>query len=136
MQNLRRRREFLAFCAVAALWNLSLNTAGPFFSVHFVRGLNGTASFWGVISVVHGLAALPGQRLFGALSDRWGPRRVQLITGLLIPLVPWLWGLSRSPWHLVPVEMLSGFLWAGYGLSSFNFLILFNSSIDCGFIKI
>jgi len=124
LQNLRRRPEFLAFCAVAALWNLSLNTAGPFFSVHFVRGLNGTASFWGVISVVHGLAALPGQRLFGALSDRWGPRRVQLLTGLVIPLVPWLWGLSRSPWHLVPVEMVSGFLWAGYGLSSFNFLLV------------
>jgi MFS family permease len=124
LQNLRRRPEFLAFCAVAALWNLSLNTAGPFFSVHFVRGLKGTASFWGIISVVHGLAALPGQRLFGVLSDRWGPRRVQLITGLLIPLVPWLWGFSRSPWQLLPIEMLSGFLWAGYGLSSFNSLLM------------
>jgi MFS family permease len=61
--------------------------------------------------------------LFGRLSDRWGPGRVQRLTGLLIPVVPALWALSRSPWHLVPTEMASGFLWAGYSLASFNFLL-------------
>lgn len=122
-QNLRAAPDFLAFCAVAALWNLSLNIAGPFFSVHFVSGLKASAGFWGVLSVCNGLAALPGQRISGILTDRWGPRRIQLITGLLIPFVPWMWALSRSPWHLVPVELISGFLWAGYGLSSFNFLL-------------
>lgn len=123
LKNVLARPEFLLFCAVAAVWNFSLNLAGPFYSVHFVTGLNGSPGFWGVISVVHGLAALPGQRLFGVLSDRWGPRQVQLVTGLLIPFVPWLWSLSRAPWQLVPIELVSGFLWAGYGLSSFNFLL-------------
>ncbi len=123
-QNLRQYPTFLAFCGVAALWNFSLNVAGPFFSVHFVQGIHGTAGFWGIISLAHGLAALPGQRLFGVLADRWGPRRVQLLTGLLIPLVPWLWALSRAPIHLIPVEVVSGFLWAGYALASFNYLLL------------
>jgi MFS family permease len=123
LENLRSQPDFMAFCAVAGLWNLSLNTAGPFFSVHFVRGLDASAGSWGLISVAHGLAALPGQRLWGILADRWGPRRVQLITGLGIPFIPWLWGLSRSVWQLVPVETVSGFLWAGYALASFNFLL-------------
>jgi predicted MFS family arabinose efflux permease len=123
LQDLRQRPEFLAFCAVTALWNFSLNTAGPFFSFHFVTTLKGSASFWGMLSVAHGLAALPGQRLFGVLADRWGPRRVQLITGLVIPVIPLLWGFSRSPWQLVPVEVGSGFVWAGYSLSGFNFLL-------------
>jgi MFS family permease len=123
LKNIQQRPEFLMLCAAAGLWNLALNIAGPFFSVHFVTGLKGSASFWGLVSVAHGLAALPGQRIFGVLSDRWGPRRVQLLTGLTIPLVPWLWAVSSSPWHLVPIELLSGFLWAGYGLASFNFLL-------------
>ncbi len=122
-QNLRRNPAFLGFCGVAALWNFSLGIAGPFFSVYLVSTLKASAGFVGFLSVVNGLTALPGQRLSGILSDRWGPRQVQLITGLLIPLVPWLWALSRSPWHLVPAELASGFLWAGYGLSSFNFLL-------------
>jgi len=115
--------SFLSLCAITALWNLSLGVAGPFFSIYLVEGLRASAAFVGAISVVNGLAALPGQRLFGILSDRWGPRKVQLLTGLLIPLVPWGWALARSSWQLVPIEMVSGFMWAGYGLASFNFLL-------------
>lgn len=74
--------------------------------------------------MVSTLSALPGQRLFGVLADRWGPRRVQLITGLLIPLMPWAWAMTRSPWHVVPIELGAGFLWAGYNLASFNLLLL------------
>lgn len=122
-QNLRHQADFVTFCAVAALWNLSVSVAGPFFGPYMVDELGANAGFVGLLGVVAGLAALPGQRLFGRLSDRWGPGRVQRLTGLLIPLVPGLWALSRSPWHLVPAELASGFLWAGYGLASFNFLL-------------
>lgn len=123
IQDLRSSPNFIAFCAIAALWNLSINVAGPFFSVYLVGNLKASAGFVGALAVINGLAALPGQRLFGMLSDRWGPRRVQLVTGLLIPLVPWGWAISRAPWQVIPAELASGFLWAGYGLSSFNFLL-------------
>jgi predicted MFS family arabinose efflux permease len=115
----------MVFCAVAALWNCSLNLAGPFFSVYMVESLRASASTVGTLDVIATLAALPGQRLFGILADRWGPRRVQLITGLLIPIIPLGWVLSRSAWHLVPVQLAVGFLWAGYALASFNFLLVF-----------
>jgi len=119
----RIETKFRRLCAIAALWNLSLGIAGPFFGVYMVEGLRASAAFVGGIGVVNGLAALPGQRLFGLLSDRWGPRKVQLLTGLLIPLVPWGWALARTTWQLLPIELFSGFIWAGYGLSSFNFLL-------------
>jgi len=123
LKDLRTNPTFLAFCGAALVWNLSLNVAGPFFSVHMVENLKASASVVGALSVVNGLAALPGQRLFGMLADRWGPRRIQLTTGLLIPLVPLAWALTRSPWHIVPINLASGFLWAGYELASFNFLL-------------
>ncbi len=123
LRQLRAHPDFLAFCATAALWNLSLSIARPFFNVYLVENLRASASIVGTLSVVSLLAALPGQRLFGPLVDRWGPRRVQLITGLLIPLLPWAWVLVRSPWHAVPINLAGGFLWAGYGLSNFNFLL-------------
>jgi MFS family permease len=123
LQDLRRCPEFLALCAAAALWNFSLAIAGPFFSIYLVESLQASASVVGTLSVVSSLAALPGQRLFGPLVDRWGPRRIQLISGFLIPLVPWAWLLVRSPWHVVPINLVSGFVWAGYGLASFSFLL-------------
>lgn len=43
LHRLRAQPDFLAFCAVAALWNFSLNIAGPFFSVYLVENLKATA---------------------------------------------------------------------------------------------
>jgi MFS family permease len=124
IQHLRAHPDFITFCVTAGLWNLSLGIAMPFFSVYMVENLGASASMVGLLAVVSALAAMPGQRLFGILADRWGPRRVQLLTGLIIPVVPWAWLLVRSPWHLVPAELAGGFLWAGYTLASFNFLLL------------
>lgn len=124
LRRMRKHPDFLAFCAAAALWNGALGVASPFFSVYMVENLGANASIVGTLSVVSTLAALPGQRLFGTLADRWGPRRIQLLTGLIIPLIPWGWALARSPWHLAPIELLAGFLWAGYGLANFNLLLL------------
>jgi MFS family permease len=125
LRHLSTRPDFLTFCATAALWSFSLNVAGPFFNVYLVEDLRASAGIIGTLSVVSSLAALPGQRLFGTLNDRWGAHRVQLVTSLFIPLLPLAWALTRSPWHAVPLNLAGGFLWAGYGLSSFNFLLTF-----------
>jgi len=123
LQHFRAHPEFFIFCAVVALWNFSLNVAGPFFNVYVVEGLNGDAGAVGILSVVSALSGLPGQRVFGNLTDRWGPRRVQLLTGLLIPILPLAWVFVRSPWHVIPINLVAGFLWAGYTLASFNLLL-------------
>jgi MFS family permease len=123
LQHLRARPEFLAFCATAALWNLSIMIAGPFFNVYLVESLRATPAIVGILSTISTLAALLGQRLFGTMADRWGAQRVQLVTGLIIPLLPWSWALTRSPWHVVPIDVAGGFLWAGYNLANFNMLL-------------
>jgi MFS family permease len=122
-QILREHPNFLAFSATAAVWNFSLNIGGPFFSPYLVEGLKADAGTVGALNVITSLTALVGLRLFGRLVDRWNPRRVQLICGLLIPVLPVAWLLVRSPWHVVPINLASGFLWAGYDLASFNFLL-------------
>jgi MFS family permease len=123
MAELRAPPGFLALCAATAIWSFSLNIAGPFFTPYMAERLKASAFEIGIFSVVSAVAGLPALRLFGNLADRWGPRRVQLLTGLLIPFVPLTWMLSRQPWHVVPINTISGFLWAGYGLASFNFLL-------------
>jgi MFS family permease len=123
LQHLRAHPEFTIFCAMAALWNFSLNVAAPFFSPYLVETLGATPDVVGILSIISPLTALPGQRLFGRLVDRWGPRRVQLVTGLLIPWLPLAWALTRSPWHAVPINVVGGFTWAGYNLANFNLLL-------------
>jgi len=97
--------------------------AGPFFSVFQVEILHATPAIVGGLAIVSSLASLPAQRYFGALNDRWGSRKVTLLCGFLIPLMPVCWAFVTSAWHIIPINIVSGILWAGYSLASFNFLL-------------
>ena len=119
----RQHRRFVLLCVTAALWNFAQRIAGPFFNVFFADGLQASAALIGVASAAATLAALPGQRIFGLLNDRKGARWVQRLTGFVIPVVPFLWGVLTRPWQALPVEVLSGFVWAGYNLAAFNLLL-------------
>ena len=123
VSTLRTDPIFLSFCLYNMLWNFSINVAGPFFNVYLVQNLHSTAVMVGILSIVSSLAGLPAQRIFGQLSDRWGPRKVILLTGWLIPIVPFMWYFVRADWNVIPINILSGILWAGYGLASFNFAL-------------
>jgi MFS family permease len=123
LQTLHGDRNFLMFCASMMVWNFSLNIAGPFFSVYMVEELKSTAAIVGVLGIVSSLAGLPALRFFGGLNDRWGSRRVLLLVSLLIPFLPPLWIFMRGPWDPLIIQVLSGILWAGQGLASFNFLL-------------
>lgn len=124
LKDLNKHPTFLTLAGVAALWNFSLNVAGPFFNVYLVQNLNATATMVGFLGVVSTISSLFVQRKLGELADRIGSRRVQLISGLLIPIVPFAWVFVTSPWHVVPINIVSGILWGAFNLAAFNYLLV------------
>ena len=124
LADLKKHPAFLTMAGVAALWNFSLSLAGPFFNVYLVQNLSATASMVGFLSVVTTISGLFVQQKLGELADRWGPRRMQLISGFLIPILPFAWLFVTSPWHIVPINILSGILWGAFNLAAFNYLLL------------
>jgi predicted MFS family arabinose efflux permease len=108
----------------AALWNFSLNIAGPFFNVYLVQNLGATPTIVAVLSTVTSLSGLLVQRRIGELADRWGPRKLQLISSLLIWLLPLGWLFARSPWYIIPINIASGVFWGAYNLAAFNLLLM------------
>ena len=124
LQSVKGQKAFIFFCIFTAFWNFSLNIAGPFFSVYMVDTLKMTAATIGLITVANSVSNLLVQRRIGAFSDRWGNRNVAIITLLLIPVVPLVWGLwAKTAWQLILIESLSGALWGAYNLVSFNILL-------------
>ncbi len=120
---LRSHPRFAGFTAVAFLWNLSLMIAGPFFSVYLVRDLGASPTQIGMLAAIFSATNIIGQRVWGRLNDRHGAAWVMRLTGFMIPGVPLLWSIAPNPWYLLVAEAFSGFVWAGYGLSSFNLLL-------------
>lgn len=123
VSTLQTDKNFLTFWIYTAIWTFSLNIAGPFFNVFLVRDLKTTASLIGIIAVVGKIAALPSQRIFGLLADRWGPRKLMWLTTIMIPLLPISWYFVQASWQAIPINIVGGVLWAGYNLASFNMLL-------------
>ncbi len=130
LRGLRGQGRFVAFCLIAGVWSFAQQIAGPFFIIFLVDEVQASAAMVGLTSAASSLAALPGQRIFGALNDRKGARWVQRLTGLAIPLVPALWGYIAQPWQAFPLQLLSGFMWAGYNLAAFNLLLELTPEVD------
>lgn len=120
---LGKNNTILALFATTALWNLSLNIAGPFFTVYLVQNLKASATMVGLTAVATSLASMLVQRKVGSLSDHLGPRRVQLFSMLLIPILPLLWTIVNEAWQVILINLLGGVLWGAFSLASFNYLL-------------
>ncbi len=116
-------RRFAGFALSAFFWNLALQVSAPFFNVYLVSGLGGNAAMVGLITAVASVTTMLGQFVFGRVTDRKGDIFVQVLTGLLIPLLPISWMLITRPRHAIIIQIFSGLLWAGFNLSSFNILL-------------
>jgi MFS family permease len=122
-QRLRRRPNLLLFCLHTVIWSFSLQLAAPFFNVYLADELATAALTIGLLTTVSTLSSLPAQAVWGRVADRAGPRRVMAITGSVIPIFPLAWLLVADPLHVVPINLVSGFFWAGYNLAAFHFLL-------------
>jgi MFS family permease len=122
-QDMQHHPVFIALCLVMTLWNFSLNIAGPFFNVYMVQNLKFTASMVGIASIVSTIASLLIQRWVGRISDRWGPRNLQLVSMVLIPILPLAWIFITKLWHVVLLNTFGGVMWGAFSLVSFNFLL-------------
>jgi MFS family permease len=117
-----RQSNAVRFSLFFALMQFSVAIASPFFTVYMLRDLKlsylaftvstGTAIFSQFLTLSQ----------WGRISDVFGNRRILIVTGLFIPLMPVLWTFSTSLWYLIAIQALSGFSWAGFSLSAGNFI--------------
>jgi MFS family permease len=122
--SIKGQTGFIQFCAFTAIWNFSINIAGPFFNVFMVDTLRFTAAMIGVTTVANTFAALIIQRQAGALADRWGNRNMAILFLMAIPFLPLLWGIwVRQYWQAILLQVLGGVFWGAYNLVSFNNLL-------------
>jgi MFS family permease len=108
--------------ACIMLMNLSVNLAGPQFTPYMLKylGLN-ILTFTG-LQVLTAVATVLTVTHWGATADRFGNRRLFAVSAVLVSLVPLLWLPSGNVGYLAFVQVYSGLAWAGFNLTSVNFL--------------
>ncbi|HNB51405.1 MAG TPA: MFS transporter [Anaerolineales bacterium] len=121
---LRHHPEFVWFVISAFVWNIALQVAAPFFNVYMVESLGASTTMVGLVSSVTSLFSLISQRYWGKLMDKKDAFWVQMVTGFLIPILPFAWMFITQAWHVGIINIFSGILWAGYNLANFNLLLV------------
>ncbi len=117
-----RFRNFGLFVMYLCSMNFALYIAVPFFTPYMLTDLKLDYLTFTIISATMIIVKLLLMPAWGRASDRFGTKKVLSLTGFLMPLSPLLWLFSHSVFYLILIQIYSGFIWAGFEISSFNFI--------------
>ncbi len=117
-----RHSDFLRFLLFSGVMHACVLISGPFFVIYMLRDLQLSYLEY----MVWMAAALLGQFLslkpWGRISDRYGNKKVLIVTGLLVPFLPMLYLAGTHLTFLVLVNFFGGLVWAGLSLGLQNYV--------------
>lgn len=95
----------------------------PFLAVYLLKDLEFSYTIYMIIIFSTTIFSLITMELWGKFADEYGNYKTILLTSLIIPIIPILWFLNESPIYLILVpSLIGGIAWAGFNLSSGNFI--------------
>ncbi|MEK6920838.1 MAG: MFS transporter, partial [Nanoarchaeota archaeon] len=107
--------------------SFAVNIAAPFFTPYMLHtleqgGLGFTYLQFTIIMAVGASASFLVFRHWGSIADRFGNKRVFVLTGFLVPFIPLFWIFSKNFYYLLAIEVISGIVWAGFNLTTANYV--------------
>ncbi len=117
-----RRRNYGLFVIYLSAMNFSVYLSAPFFTPYMLRDLKMEYLTFTLVNASALIAKLTFMPVWGRATDSFGTKRVLSLTGFLMPVVPVLWLFSGDFYYLLAIQAYSGFVWAGFEISAFNFV--------------
>ena len=115
--------NFGRFVIFVAITHFTVSIAGPFFAVYMLKELNFSYSTFMLVNLAAAVTSLLFMPVWGRFSDKYGNRELMRIGNILLPFVPLLWTLSKSPTYLILIpQIISGLGWSAFNLSASNFI--------------
>lgn len=117
-----KKSNFGLFSSYISILHLTTNIAGPFFAVFMLRDLQITYSQYAIITGAATISTFLTMSYWGRVSDAFGNKKILEVTGFLVAVIPLLWLVNNNFFYLVTINLFAGFAWAGFNLSSSNFI--------------
>jgi MFS family permease len=117
-----RFRNYGRFVLYLSFMNFSVYLAAPFFTPYMLKDLQLDYMTFTIVNASAIVVKFLSMPVWGRVSDQYGTRKVLSLSGILMPVVPVLWIFSGSMYYLILIQILAGFIWAGFELSSLHFI--------------
>ena len=121
---LRRERSgnFRNFLAFSGLMHVCVLISGPYFVVYMLRDLHLTYLEYTLWLAAGATGQFLTYKPWGRLGDRYGNKKLLVVTGFLVPILPILYLFSTELWYVAAVNFSGGVVWAGFGLALQNYV--------------
>lgn len=117
------RSNFAQFVFFFGAMNFSIFIVAPYVGAYLLEDVGlSYLQFMSLILTQMAIQFLTMQH-WGALTDEFGNKKALVFCSLGATIVPFGFFVSSSMWWLALVHALVGVVWAGYSLSSFNYLL-------------
>lgn len=121
-RSILRSREIKVFLFLVA-FNSAVFFSASYFTPYMLRTLGLSYGELILIQCSSIAAKILFLRIWGNLIDTYGSRKVMLLCSTLISVVPVLWVPLDSVAWLCFIQVLTGMVWAGFELASFNLML-------------
>lgn len=117
------RSNFTKFVFLVAAMNFAAHVSGVYMVVFFLRDLKMTYAEFMVSTSLIVVAQIPALYFWGSIGDKFGNRKVLIVTALGITVIPLCWMFARSLLWVCVLQVWAGLFWSGFNLSAANFLL-------------
>lgn len=113
------------FVIFTVFFNFGFMLASPLIAVYMLKDLNISYTYYGIVSSFSVLAQILTSRYIGNLTDKFGDKPIAILGHFGIGIVPILYLCINTSnlWLLLPVQVISGIVWAAADISRFNLLL-------------
>jgi len=112
-------RNFLLF---SGFMHAATLIAAPFFVVYLLRDLQFSYLQYAAWMATGLLGQLMTLKPWGLLGDRFGNKKILIVTGLLVPFLPMLYLASTNFWFIATINFFGGVVWGGLALALQNYV--------------
>ncbi|OKY74370.1 MAG: hypothetical protein BM485_13990 [Desulfobulbaceae bacterium DB1] len=116
------KSNFAKFVFFFAVMNFCVSFASPYFALYMLRDLKLSYLQFTSVSAVATMCQFLTFRYWGDISDRFGNKKILNICSWGIGIAPICWLFSSNLIYLCAIQILAGFVWAGFNLASANFI--------------
>lgn len=118
--------NYLRLILFIGLWGMFLNLGLPFYSVYLLKELSFRMGDLTLLMTLSSLGGLLSLKTWGALSDRFGNKPVQITCSILWSLtamIGWLFTGPHRHTHLYALYFITGYMTAGFQLCQFTMML-------------
>jgi MFS family permease len=116
-------KNFNFFVFFVGLMNFGVFISSPFFTPYLLVDLKFNYLLYSIIVGSAIFIKFNSMYLWGILADKYGTKTILSFTGYFMSIIPLLWIFSHQIWYLILIQIYSGFIWAGFEIATFNFVL-------------